>query len=65
MAYYHKNDLRCASPPAGAPFFCFIFLGAQKNEVAEGMKSNIDKKKLYTSLYHNIKSIHTPNSIEQ
>ena len=28
--------------PAGAPFFCFIFLGAQKNEVAEGIKGKND-----------------------
>jgi len=39
-------------PPAGAPFFCFIFLGAQKNEVAEGIKRKI-LKNLYTSLHHN------------
>ena len=37
-------------PPAGAPFFCFVFLGAQKNEVAEGMKRKYIEE-LY--LYHN------------
>ena len=33
MYNLHKRFALC-KPPAGAPFFCFIFLGAQKNEVA-------------------------------
>ena len=34
---YGGGVMQMCKPPAGAPFFS-IFLGAQKNEVAEGMK---------------------------
>ncbi len=30
MAYNHRNDLRCASPPQGRPFFASFFWARKK-----------------------------------
>ncbi len=53
-------DNALCKPPAGAPFFFFIFLGAQKNEVAarrrHGVATRMKRKilkKLYRSFHHN------------
>ena len=59
MALYYRNDLRCASLPAfEGGIFCLLFFAAEKKEVAEGMKRKI-LKKLYTSLHHNTRIMHT------
>ena len=50
MAYYHRSDLRYASPSAfESGIFCLLFFAAEKKEVAEG-RTKIKKVELSPTL---------------